>query len=412
MVDHVLAERPPRIFVNVADPVVIRPRVETSPAARRSDRGDTAALWARIETIAQQHDLLRVAVTSSAPFEASREDLIDRKARGLNADMQFTYRNPVRSTDPSVSLPSARSVIVAACSYRQTAELVVPGRPIATVARYATSDYYEKLRLGLEAIRSELKSEGYKAVVACDSNALVDRAAAYRAGIGWWGRNTNLIIDGFGSWFVLGNVITDAAFERVVDSPDERTCGSCRSCIPACPTGALGEQGELDAGKCLAWLLQAGGSIPLEFRAAVGDRLYGCDECQEVCPPNRVVDRRTPADPPGRDPGPVIDAVAVLRGSDAELTERFGRWYFAGRDLNIWRRNALVVLGNWLAANAGAEPHAVGSQPTPAAAQRADVRSLLATFADGSDELLGEHARWALERKPDHPGRAAQDEGK
>jgi epoxyqueuosine reductase len=297
-------------------------------------------------------------------------------------------------------LPSANSVIVAALSYRQSTPGQSPDRGAgAAVARYATDDYYAQLRDGLNALRDELRKSGYRGVVACDSNSLVDRAAAHRAGMAWWGRNTNLIIDGFGSWFVLGCVITDARFEpraAPADVPGSG-CGNCRSCIPACPTGALSPEGALDARRCLAWLLQAGGSLPVEFRHAVGSRLYGCDECQVVCPPNRSLDRREAPPAPGVDPGPFVDALSVVAASDSELAERFGRWYFADRDLRIWRRNATVVLGNWLAG--ASEDATVAGSP-----QRRAVLDALAAQAAGDDEMLAEHAQWALSQIPADPG--------
>ena len=125
-----------------------------------------------------------------------------------------------------------------------------------------------------------------------DDNALVDREAAYRAGLGWYGKNANLLLPGEGSWFVLGSVVTDAPAappsrpRRCADG-----CGTCTRCLDGCPTGAIVAPGVVDARRCLAWLLQVEGAFPREHRVALGDRLYGCDDCQEVCPPNR---RRRP----------------------------------------------------------------------------------------------------------------------
>ena len=212
--------------------------------------------------------------------------------------MQFTYRNPARSTDPSRIMEGARSLIVGARGYQRQApgqSAVVAGR----VARYAWVDHYEPLRRALGSVAMALEAAGWQARVVADDNALVDRAAAARAGIGWYGKNCNILLPGAGSWFVLGSVVTDAPLP--FDAPLADGCGSCQRCLPACPTGALTAPGVLDARRCLAWLVQAPGIFPFEYRVALGDRLYGCDDCQEVCPPNRRSARRAPPRPrPGR----------------------------------------------------------------------------------------------------------------
>ena len=199
----------------------------------------------------------------------------------------------------------------------------------------------------------------------------MDRAAAVRAGIGWYGHNANVLLPGRGSWFVLGAVVTDAALPP--SDPVDEGCGTCRRCIDGCPTGAIVEPGVVDARRCLAWLVQAPGSIPRVYRKALGGRLYGCDDCQEVCPVGRseVVADGT------EDPAADVEAVDVLEADDHELLERFGRWYIAERDPRYLRRNALVALGNT----------AAGDDPTA-------VRLLVAFLAD-PDPILRSHAVWA-----------------
>jgi len=215
--------------------------------------------------------------------------------------------------------------------------------------------------------------------VLADDNALVDREAATRAGLGWYGKNTNVLLPGRGSWFVLGSVITDAtlpaATERVADG-----CGPCRRCLPACPTGALVAPGVLDARRCLAALVQAPGAFPVELRAALGDRLYGCDDCQDVCPPNRVGERDRPPSPADEGDDPWVSLLALLSQSDDQLLVHYGRWYIPRREPRYLRRNALVVLGNV----------GDGSDPAVAAALRGAV-------AD-ADPLVRAHALWAAHR--------------
>jgi epoxyqueuosine reductase len=221
--------------------------------------------------------------------------------------------------------------------------------------------------------------------VLADDNALVDREAAYRAGLGWYGKNANLLLPGQGSWFVLGSVLTDAPILSDA-SPVPDGCGSCVRCIDACPTGAIVAPGVVDARRCLAWLVQDRGSFPLEHRAALGGRLYGCDDCQEVCPPNRSADRRdAPPDVPGEEAW--VSLLGLLAASDEDLLARHGRWYIPRREPRWLRRNALVALGN--VARAG----------------DTEVDDALRGILDGDDELLAEHAGWARTRIAERAGR-------
>src|SRR5262249_9416476 len=158
-----------------------------------------------------------------------------------------------------------------------------------------------------------LRIDGWKARVFADDNALVDREAAYRAGLGWYGKNANVLLPGAGSWFVLGSVVTDAPLLPDA-APQPDGCGACRRCIDGCPTGAIVAPGVVDARRCLAWLVQAPGDFPREFRVALGNRLYGCDDCQEVCPPNRRHAR-------GHDDGDpaMVPLLELLAADDAVL---------------------------------------------------------------------------------------------
>ncbi len=317
---------------------------------------------------------LGVAVVET--FDDTREILESRKGAGLHAGMAFTYRDPVRSTDPSRILSGARSLVVGALAY--PAGEVGPPRtsgPSGRVARYAISDHYATLRAALEAVASVLNEAGYVTRVVLDDNALVDRAAAYRAGLGWFGKNANLLVPGHGSWVVLGSIVTDAPLPPA--DPVADGCGPCRRCLDGCPTGAIVAPGVIDARRCLAWLVQAPGSFPVEFREALGDRIYGCDDCQEVCPPAR----RSPAGRASIESDEAwVSLQWILGAEDDELLAEVGRWYIPRRDPQYVRRNALIALGN------SADPF------------DDDVRSVIERFVDGTDDLLDEHARWALRR--------------
>jgi epoxyqueuosine reductase len=319
-----------------------------------------------------------VGVAEAAVFETTRQTLHERRTQGHHGGMAFTYRNPDRSTDPGRIVAGARSIVVGARNYLR-GDPPETSEPGGTVARYAWVDHYAPLRAALGVVAQRLKGDGWKAVVVADDNALVDREAAHRAGLGWYGKNANLLLPGRGSWFVLGSVVTDAPLQAASE-PVPDGCGACHRCIDACPTGAIVAPGVVDARRCLAWLLQRPGSIPVEFRAALGDRIYGCDDCQTVCPPNIRFGR---AEPTEVDADPVIDLVAMLDADDAALLARYGRWYIAERDPRWLRRNALVALGN------------VGDERTDA---------VLARYRDGDDAVLAEHAAWALQRRAERVG--------
>ena len=333
----------------------------------------TATLVDEVCRLGREAGLDAVGVAGAAPFTGTRGDLEARKAAGLHGGMHFTYGRPDRSTDPDRALPGARALVVGARSYRQAAT-TRPSSGMARVARYARADHYAVLRAALDAVAGHLREQGWRTRVLVDDNALVDREAAYRAGIGWYGKSSNLLLPGQGSWFVLGSVVTDAPLPPTAAEPVADGCGPCTRCISGCPTGAIVAPGVVDARRCLAWLLQAEGPFPLEFREALGDRIYGCDDCQEVCPPNR---RSADATEGPSGDVPVLEMLAL---DDDELLARYGRWYIANRDPRYLRRNALVVLGN------------TGDAGDPA------VVSTLRRYLAGDDELLREHAAWAAER--------------
>jgi epoxyqueuosine reductase len=345
--------------------------------------------FSEITAIATAHGIHDLGVAPASVMERARTALIERKAEGLHSTMQFTYRNPERSTDPRRTVADARSVIVAARSYQmpeneeaedhQSVSLNGIHRSSLSgrVARYAQVDHYALLIAGLREIADRLISAGHRAVVLCDDNAIVDREIAFLGGLGWFGKNANLLIPGAGSYFVLGCIITSADYP--VSTPVADSCGGCIRCFDACPTGAIVAPGVIDANRCLAWLVQQGGTFPEEFREALGDRMYGCDDCQESCPPTVRFSKRRPAEVP--DDAPVtarVDLREFFTSSDADLLSRYGRWYVADRDPRWWRRNALIILGN--------------------TATEADewVPDLLREYAAGDDPILAEHARWAM----------------
>lgn len=341
---------------------------------------DLGLLAEEVLSLAGRSGLDAVGIAAAEPFWTTRRHIEDRKAAGLHGGMHFTYGDPARATDPARSVAGARALVVGARSYRRER----PQRPsgngaFAQVARYSWSDHYEPLRDALRVVADRLEAAGWKTRVLVDDNAMVDREAAYRAGLGWYGKNTLLLLPGRGSWFVLGSVVTDAPLPPTT-APAEGGCGTCARCLPACPTGALVEPGVLDARRCLAWLLEAPGTFPVELRTALGGRIYGCDECQEVCPPNRAEDRHNPPPPASEDDEPWVELVWLLGCTDAELLGHLGRWYIPRRQPRYLRRNALVALGN---IGDGRDQRVVGA---------------LTDALAHSDPLLRAHAVWAADR--------------
>jgi epoxyqueuosine reductase len=335
-----------------------------------------------LRAVGAAHGLDALGVTSAAPFPETRRHLEERKAAGLHGGMRFTYRRPEVSSDPARALPDAQALVIAARSYLADdpgAARDDPG-PQGRVARYAWRDHYRDLRDALTAVAEVLRDAGWTARVLADDNAMVDRAAAQRAGIGWFGKNANLLLPGRGSWYVLGGIVTSAPLLGE-DAPVEDGCGTCRRCLDGCPTGAIVAPGVVDARRCLAWILQDEGPFPRQHRVALGDRVYGCDDCQEVCPINRRSATVTVQPLTVRPRAPLL---ALLDPDDAVVLGWADRWYIPRREVRYVRRNALVALGN------------TGPADDPG------VEGALRHHLAHPDPLLRSHAVWAAARLGRH----------
>jgi epoxyqueuosine reductase len=309
-----------------------------------------------------------VGAAPVAPYEETERHIRERRERGLFADMRFTMARPEESCHPETLLDGARSVVSAALCYYAEADAPPPGA--GRLPRYTWRDTYAELREKLDALGRKLGGS-YRVFV--DANQHVDREAAARAGVGFYGKNTMLITRRFGSWVVLGTLVTDVELEPT--PPLDLDCGSCTLCIDACPTDALDEPGVLDATRCLSYWTQSAEPFPEPYREALGDQVYGCDICQDVCPWNRGIERRRAGEaaPPGAEPH--VSLVDWLEADDDELRSRYDRLFVPRNDPRYLRRNALVALGN-----AGGDP------------------ALAERYADTDDPLLREHGDWALAR--------------
>jgi epoxyqueuosine reductase len=308
-----------------------------------------------------------VGVAAAEPYVETERHIRDRRARGLFADMRFTMARPEESCHPESLLPGARTVVSAALCYYAGE----PQRPegYGRLPRYTWFDAYAELREKLDALGRRLGG-GYRVLV--DANQHVDREAAARSGVGFYGKNTLLITRRHGSWVVLGTLVTDVELQAT--PPLDLDCGSCRLCIDACPTRALDEAGTLDATRCLSYWTQAARPIPEDYRGPLGAQVYGCDICQDVCPWNRGIEKRRGGEEAAEAHVSLVD---WLSADPEELRERYLRLYVPRNDGRWLRRNALVAAGN------------VGGKAERAAVER---------YLDDEDELLREHAAWALAR--------------
>lgn len=325
---------------------------------------------AAIKSIARDCGFDLAGITPALPLRDS--DLyLEWVARGYAGEMTYLTdrRGPMR-TDPRSLLPSAKSIICAAKSYREHSV----GTPTAVVARYAQAeDYHSVLKRDLQTLVARMEEQlgSFEHKICVDTAPLLERSYAREAGLGWIGRNTCLINQEEGSFLFLGEVLVSLELEP--DQPVAYRCGTCSRCVDACPTNALvpaGHETLLDSTRCISYLtIEKKGAIPEESRTEVGTHVFGCDICQDVCPWNARLARDTPATSTEFD----LTALASLSADE------FRGLY---RETPVWRskhsgflRNVAVAMGN------SGDPRYV-----PA----------LRDLAERSDEQVAGHARWAL----------------
>lgn len=322
-----------------------------------------SAIRERIRRAAERHGLALAGVTSAAPLPDARRRMEESAAAGRMARMDWMGgERPALATDPERLAPGARSVVVVAAPYAGAARAAwddghgtlpepisralegAPREPVGLVARYALGgDYHPALRSRLQALADDLAQEGIGIATRpfVDDRPLAERALAARAGIGWIGKNTNVLTHHrAGSWVFLGAILTDA--ELPADEPLRTTCGGCTRCLTGCPTGALIAPQTIDARRCISYLtIEHPGPLDAWEADALGTWIYGCDVCQEVCPVN------ADADDDGALRVPLIPLARELLSMSGRA---FGRAFAASAMSRAGRhrllRNALAVLGN------------------------------------------------------------------
>ncbi|HWP94435.1 MAG TPA: tRNA epoxyqueuosine(34) reductase QueG [Gammaproteobacteria bacterium] len=310
-------------------------------------------------------------------------------AAGMHGEMHYMARDLERRTQPEVFLPGTRSVIVARLDClppegRDPRALLDDGEH-AYIARYALGrDYHKVIRRRLQKLADRIVSEigpfGYRAFA--DSAAVLEKPLAASAGLGWMGKHTLLIDPDTGSFFLLGELYTDLALPA--DEPVADRCGSCRACLKVCPTGAIVAPYTLDARRCISYLtIELHGPIPVELRRAIGNRVFGCDDCQLFCPWNRYA--RATHDAAFTPRHGLDDArlVELFAWSEEEFLRRTEGSALRRLNHERWLRNLAVALGN--------------ARTTP------EVIAALQSRLHHPSPLVREHVEWALEQ---HRGKA------
>jgi epoxyqueuosine reductase len=340
---------------------------------------DCHAIKAAVVERARELGAAAVRISPAFADEASRERMREAFARGDFATWGYDDAYAARATDPREILPGAQTVVCLAVPYA-TAPASKRDVRRGRVSNYAWSaDYHRRMRVMLGEVAAVIDDAAGSCVtaIACDTRPLAERAFAARAGVGWIGKHTNLIVPGAGSFAFLGEVVTTLPLPA--DVPLKKSCGSCARCIEACPTRALRGDYTIDASRCIADLTQRTDPIPREMRPLIGTWVWGCDLCQLVCPPTQragtVLDENSlPMDDGVAEP----NLVALLQLRSGEFKRRFAKTAMGWRGAAVLRRNAAVALGN--------------------VKDRSTVSALADALERDPHPMVRGHAAWALGR--------------
>ena len=305
-------------------------------------------------------------------------------ADGMHGEMAYMSRHGTKRSRPEQLVPDTVRVISARMDYlphdQERARNLLDHDSRAYVSRYALGrDYHKVLRGRLQKLARKIEqhigSFGYRVFV--DSAPVLEKAIAQKAGVGWIGKHTNIIDDKAGSFFFLGELYTDLPLP--IDTPSESHCGTCSACIDVCPTGAIVAPYKLDARRCISYLtIELRESIPLEFRKAIGNRIYGCDDCQLFCPWNKFAKPTAEGDFAPRNDLENAQLIEIFAWSEQTWLEKTEGSAIRRIGYECWLRNIAVALGN--------------------AATTPGVIAALEARLDSELHLVAEHALWALEQ--------------
>jgi epoxyqueuosine reductase len=317
---------------------------------------------------------------TSASAPASAEQFQSWLAENKNGEMAWLERNAGKRVDPQKVLPGAKSVIMLAASYEKSdSQFPIHDSRTGLVARYAQfDDYHDILGERLKALTNFIDSvadRNIRSLWYVDTGPLLERDLAQRAGLGFVGKHTNLISRRLGNWIFLAEIIT--TLELAPDAPEKNHCGNCSRCLTACPTNAITAPFQLDARKCISYLtIELKGSIPIEFRRAIGNRIYGCDDCLAVCPWNRFAREGKLMKAHAREDLAAPDLLELLSLDNDGFKARFAHSPILRTKRRGLLRNVCVALGN------------VGD---------ATALPALEKSTHDAEPLIAEHARWAME---------------
>jgi len=344
---------------------------------------DPAALKTDIKRWGAELGFARLGV-AQIDLSADEAHFLDWLRAGFNGEMRYMSRHGSKRSRPAELLPGTVSCISARMDYwpadASDASAALADGNIAYVSRYALGrDYHKLMRRRLQRLCDRISDAagpfGYRAFA--DSAPVLEKALARNAGLGWIGKHTNLIDRNAGSYFFLGEIYLDLALPS--DESGTAHCGSCSACMPACPTGAIVAPYRLDARRCISYLtIELAGSIPLEFRRAIGNRIYGCDDCQLVCPWNKFASAAAHPDFKVRHELDRTALPTLFAWTAREFEERMRGSAIYRIGYERWSRNLAVALGN---------------APTSPA-----VVAALAARRGDSSALVREHVLWALQR--------------
>jgi epoxyqueuosine reductase len=303
---------------------------------------------------------------------------------GYHGEMEYMRRHGLLRSRPHELAPGTVRVLSVRMDYWPAevadAQAVLADSTLGYVSRYALGrDYHKIMRRALARLAEDICERigpfGYRVCV--DTAPVLEKALARNAGLGWIGKHTNLIARDAGSWFFLGEILTDLPLP--VDAPATAHCGTCQACIPACPTGAIVAPYQLDARRCISYLtIEHKSAIPVELRAALGNRIYGCDDCQLVCPWNKFAQTAAHPDFKVRNALDATQLTALFGWTESEFDERMRGSAIYRIGYERWSRNIAVALGN-----------APGSP---------EVLAALHSRRDDASALVREHVEWALAR--------------
>ncbi|WP_407352190.1 tRNA epoxyqueuosine(34) reductase QueG [Luteimonas sp. R10] len=354
-----------------------------SHAPTQARRADPAALAARIRALAREAGFQRCGI---AGIELGEDEahLRDWLARGLYGSMDWMARHGDKRSRPQELVPGTVRVISVGLDYGRDDDgeswRTLADGERAYVARYALGrDYHKLMRQRLQKLADRVAEEigpfGHRVFV--DSAPVLERALARNAGLGWIGKHTCLIDRDGGSWFFLGELYVDLPLP--VDAPASAHCGSCIRCIDICPTRAIVAPHRLDARRCISYLtIEHDGAIPEGLRPAIGNRIFGCDDCQLVCPWNKFARRSDEPDFRARNDLDTATLADLFAWDEDEFLRRTEGTAIRRSGHRRWLRNIAVALGN--------------APTTP------EVVAALRSRADEPDDLVREHVHWALAR--------------